>query len=467
MVGKNSRGWTIINGALICALICVAIAWSQASDIPAVAGSGPKGEQCTLEVNSDGCCPIIVSLPLSSQLEVDGTNFEIGCVYPGQYGDIYITVNNTGCVGGDVGFHIVNLVDDDEDIPEPEDDVFPPNDDDNDGTPYGDLSRNLDMIISADFGEGYAAFLDGKLYGLNCTRQVFGHLDAEALVSVWIHWWVDGEVGNIIMTDSSTFDIEFSLEQQIETVPTGGNGTFTVDCGANVTVTADDSGESCQFGSWSDGGAKSHVIYMDGDKAVTAACVECIPGDRTVVSGKEMSAIGGASTGDGWVLSGLQPFDEFGLGEWVWAWGCGFEHSKWYRIWIQPYSEVPCSVEEGQELDPELCPPGFPPDGIPIEFETDGDGRFGPIPIWQVPEDTNLICTLWEIVADRMNVEPYDDYNEGFYNEAEDGLDAVTCGEWGFHIYPEAFTIILLSVGLAGLGGYFVVRRRKGAETNV
>jgi len=118
-------------------------------------------------------------------------------------------------------------------------------------------------------------------------------------------------------------------------------------------------------------------------------------------------------------------------------------------------------------LDPDLCPLGFPPGGEPIEVETDGDGRFGPIPIWQVPEDPTLKCTLWEIVADRMNVEPYDDCNEGFYNEAEDGSDAVACSEWGFHIYPEAFTIILLSVGLAGLGGYFVARRRKGTETNV
>ncbi|MCK4723185.1 MAG: hypothetical protein KAT75_07765 [Dehalococcoidia bacterium] len=466
MVGKNSRGWMIINWALICALICVAIAWSQASDTPVVADSGPEGEQCTLEVNSVGCCPIIVSLPLSSQLEVDGEpDFNDPCMVPGDEGDIYFTVNNTGDVGGDVGFHIVDLVDDDEDIVEPEDMVDGVRDG-SDGTPYGDLSRNLDMIISADFGEGYEPFLQGKLYGLNCTRQVFGHLDAEDSVSVRIHWWIDGEVGNIIMTDSSTFDIEFSLEQQIETVLAGGNGTFSVDCGANVTVTADDSGESCQFGSWSDGGAKSHVIHMDGDKAVTAVCVECVPGDRTVVSGKEMSAIGGASTGDGWVLSGFQPSDEFRLGEWVWAWGCGFEHSKWYRIWIQEYWECE-QVGEGDELLPELCPPGFPPDGIPIEFETDGDGRFGPIPIWQVPEDPTLICTLWEIVADRMNVEPYDDYNEGFYNEAEDGLDAVACGEWGFHIYPEAFTIILLSVGLAGLGGYVVVRRRRGAETNV
>ena len=287
MAGKNARGWMMINGALICALICVAIAGSQASDAPAVAqGTTPiviagwdrEAAPCTLEVISDGCCPISVSLPISSQLEVDGEpDFNDPCMAPGDEGDIYFTVNNTGCIGGDVGFHIVDLVDDDEDIVEPEDMVDGVRDG-SDGTPYGDLSRNVDMIISADFGEGYEPFLDGKLYDLNCTKQVFGQLDAEDSVSVWIHWWISGEVGNIIMTDSSTFDVEFSLEH-VETVLAGGNNTFTVDCSANVTVTADDSDDFCQFESWSDGGAKSHVVYMDGDKTVTANCVECIPGD--------------------------------------------------------------------------------------------------------------------------------------------------------------------------------------------
>jgi len=187
------------------------------------------------------------------------------------------------------------------------------------------------------------------------------------------------------------------------------------------------------------------------------------PDTNGVVSGTMMAASG---EGSGEFPPGFIPCDEFGLGEWVWVWGYGFEHCKWYRIWIQPYAEDPCNVVEGQVLLLDQCPPGFPPDGIPIEVETGGDGTFGPIPIWQVPEDTTLICTLWEIVADKMNVEPGDDYDEGMYNADEDGLDAVACEGWGFHIFPEVLTIILLSLGLACIGGYWVVRRRKGPETN-
>jgi hypothetical protein len=43
----------------------------------------------------------------------------------------------------------------------------------------------------------------------------------------------------------------------------------------------------------------------------------------------------------------------------------------------------------------------------------------------------------------------------------EDGLDAVACDVYGFHIVPEALSLILLSTGLIGLGGYYRLRRRK------
>ena len=129
---------------------------------------------------------------------------------------------------------------------------------------------------------------------------------------------------------------------------------------------------------------------------------------------------------------------------------------------MQRYDECH-SIVEGQVLDPDLCPPGFPPGGEPIEVYIDEDGTFGPILIWHVPEDPTLKCTLWEIVAERMA----EGHPEGFCNADEDGLNAVACDEPGFHILPEALTIIVLSLGLAGLGDYFVARRRKEIETNV
>jgi len=57
------------------------------------------------------------------------------------------------------------------------------------------------------------------------------------------------------------------------TVPADGNQTFTgISEGANVTVSADDSGVCCGFVNWSDAGAQTHNITMDSDKSVTAYC---------------------------------------------------------------------------------------------------------------------------------------------------------------------------------------------------
>ena len=179
----------------------------------------------------------------------------------------------------------------------------------------------------------------------------------------------------------------------------------------------------------------------------------------------------------GWAPPGPPPgfveCDEFQPCEWVWIWGWDFDYCKTYTIWIQPYGEG-TSVVDGQPLNPADCPPGFPPvdpmdmpvpcppDWVPgwVEVHIDTDGTFGPVPIWHVDGE---YCELWEIVADKT-----DDLatNPGFYGSNEDGLDAAATDAWGFHIYPEGLTIILLSLGLAAVGGYLVVRRRKGTETD-
>jgi len=174
---------------------------------------------------------------------------------------------------------------------------------------------------------------------------------------------------------------------------------------------------------------------------------------------------------------GFVECDEFLPCEWVWVWGSGFDFCQTYTIWIQPYGPygdlLEPSVVEGQPLDPGAVPPGFPPenclllDPLPVdwapgwvEVHIDEAGTFGPVPIWHVD---GKYCELWEIVADKTDAEAT---NPGFYGSNEDGLDAAALEEWGFHIYPEGLTIILLSLGLVAVGGYLVVRRRRGAETD-
>jgi hypothetical protein len=174
------------------------------------------------------------------------------------------------------------------------------------------------------------------------------------------------------------------------------------------------------------------------------------PFEPVVVSGKQMPA--GAGVTGGWVPPGYEPCDEFETCEMLYVWGYGFEYCQWYRLWIQPY-EAGAHVAPGDAIDPSAVPPGF----APVEVHIDEEGHFGPIALWHVSAE---YCQYFEIVADMMGSD-----NEGVYNPDEDGLDAVCLGEWGFHIYPEGLTIILLALGLAAVGGYLVVRRRRHAET--
>jgi len=193
---------------------------------------------------------------------------------------------------------------------------------------------------------------------------------------------------------------------------------------------------------------------------------------RQVVSGTAVDGNGGGrgrGSADNTLPypPGFEPCDEFVPCEWVWVWGYGFEFCQWYEIYIQPYEECH-SVVEGQELDHMLSEPlGYPP-VEPIRVHVAEDGTIGPIELFHVPE--GLECTYWEIVADKIPPPAGNDGDigtmPGIYNSDEDGLDAIACEEWGFHIIPEALTIVLVGVGLAGLGGYVVLRRRKDTNSD-
>jgi len=205
-----------------------------------------------------------------------------------------------------------------------------------------------------------------------------------------------------------------------------------------------------------------------GDSSVTVEpCGGPCAAPPTVVSGIEVPGAPGSAEPGAWVPAGFEPCDEFQPCEMLYVWGEGdpCHFCNWYRIWIQPYGpygDMPDpSVVDGQVLDPELCPPGFPPEGIWVDVHVGEDGKFGPVAIWHVDGE---YCELWEIVADKLE----DGGTVGVYDCEWDGLDAACVGEWGFHIYPEGLTIILVSLGLVAVGGYIlVVRRRRGAETDL
>jgi hypothetical protein len=162
---------------------------------------------------------------------------------------------------------------------------------------------------------------------------------------------------------------------------------------------------------------------------------------------------------------GFEPRDEFVPCEWVYVWGYGFEPGQSYEIYIQPYEEG-VSVAPGQPLDHALSAAlGYPAAGPPgIIVPVAADGTIGPVPLFHASEEH--ICMYWEIVADKVNPDGDTDVatNPGVYDPNEDALDAVALGEYGFHVFPEALTIMLFGVGLASLSGYVLVRRRKSAD---
>jgi hypothetical protein len=146
--------------------------------------------------------------------------------------------------------------------------------------------------------------------------------------------------------------------------------------------------------------------------------------------------------------------DEFEPGDTVVVVGYGFKPCRGYDLYIQPYSEG-AHVAEGDILDPSLDPSG----AAPRHVTSSAAGTIGPVELWQIPAE-GYQNTYWEIVADDVGK---DCGGAGIYDSASDGLDAVALGEEGFRIVPEAATIVLFSIALAGLGGVFVIKRRRHA----
>ncbi|MDY6892442.1 MAG: hypothetical protein SVO26_01830 [Chloroflexota bacterium] len=147
----------------------------------------------------------------------------------------------------------------------------------------------------------------------------------------------------------------------------------------------------------------------------------------------------------------FMPQDEFLPGEELWIYGEGYNQNESYDVWVVPYTEC-THVREGDVLS------NLGEWGYITTVTTAEDGSIPPLHILQIPGDSSLICTHWEIVVDN---------GDGIYQEVDDGLDAMACDEWGFHIYPEAMTIVLFSLGLASLGGYYTLHRRKDTSSDV
>jgi len=160
------------------------------NDTPIEIESDPPGED--LVVNDENPWTSIV--------------FEVEEVWPGDSGETTLKLQNIGDLGT-LYLHLLNLVDEPGITPEPES-----------APDLGELSQNLDMRIwwdnnnngIYDAGEG-PPIAEDTLKNIACNIYDLGTLDYMEIRYLGIAWSVDSTVGNEIMGDECSFDIQFVL----------------------------------------------------------------------------------------------------------------------------------------------------------------------------------------------------------------------------------------------------------------
>jgi predicted ribosomally synthesized peptide with SipW-like signal peptide len=151
-----------------------------------------------------------------SNFPVMNNFWDLSNLKPGDSMRVIAGINNTGSVDGLANIGLKNLVDADNTLEEPE------------TAGSGELSANVDVVVSygdksviGDAWETWTSVWTGTLLEWS---NLGANIDAIALLGVGVadvdtDYWVidfsiDSSVGNDIMTDTATFDIEFGLVQQ-------------------------------------------------------------------------------------------------------------------------------------------------------------------------------------------------------------------------------------------------------------
>jgi spore coat-associated protein N len=129
---------------------------------------------------------------------------------PGMSGASSIQLTNIGSIGGTLSMLAQHMVDDEGATWEPET---------GDTSNPGELSANVDIAVFSDadndgsWDGGEALLWSGKLNALDDASIGLGSLAGSASTYIGIYWSIDSAVGNDIMGDITTFDIEFTLQQ--------------------------------------------------------------------------------------------------------------------------------------------------------------------------------------------------------------------------------------------------------------
>jgi hypothetical protein len=183
---------------------------SMALSVPPIASAG-SAELLYRYMSDDG---LIVSQSSSSgeDLVVNDENpwvsrvFQVEEVWPGDSANVTLKLQNVGD-NGTLHLHLLNLVDELGITPEPE------------PTPdLGEFSQNLDMLIwwddnqNSQYEAGESKIAEGKLKNIVCITYGLGALNWMETKYLGIGWSVAHSVGNEIIGDKCTFDIQFVLD---------------------------------------------------------------------------------------------------------------------------------------------------------------------------------------------------------------------------------------------------------------
>ena len=145
-------------------------------------------------------------------------------------------------------------------------------------------------------------------------------------------------------------------------------------------------------------------------------------------------------------LSGDE-INQFVPGQSVYISGSGLEASTDYKIWIQ----------DNLVTEWELLETGEDPSAVKgVLVTTDVNGNFGPTGIWDISPDATIDYHEYDIVVDKQD----DGTNTGTFNSSSDGIDSINAVGFTAPV-PELPAIVLLSLGLVVMAGFFLRSRMR------
>jgi len=147
----------------------------------------------------------------------EGGNFAwiVTDVAPGSAGKDVWTLTNIGSLPGDLSFTVSSIINNDNDLTEPE----ATDGDATGGNGEGELGANMYVVLWIDLNSDGALDSPAEdLYAGTLDNMALAYANVDVLaangsVNIVLSWSIASNVGNLIQSDSASFDIKFDLDQ--------------------------------------------------------------------------------------------------------------------------------------------------------------------------------------------------------------------------------------------------------------